>query len=1001
MLFSSPLGLFADFGCRVNESCTAGFGFTSSGVTRERDSVGCICYYFCMTTPLIMLDPSSPASMISISRVISFLQIQLSCLASCLFLFGFLASLSAWVFYFKYAALEDIWVISIDELFKCKFAFGSVWNLVFSSFPELSVAYCGALVHFSMEKLRSKFKGFVKSFGCIGCCAKPRLIVVLDEPSIQSEVVKKTSITADYWSTNPAEMENSTIKSHRSISSISNSNQNTNHHSSTSNPSEFANHGVLLWNQVRQQWVGDRRARDQTKTKTKTQEPRLSWNPTYEHLLETSNPFPQPIPLPEMVDFLTDLASLFCLFMSKFQQDLDLVDLCWSDDDKSFGGELGLGEEDFFPGGGSIYSNAKDTGLFFSLGYHADVYFPRKRARISASGVLSGERLEHNKQKQEAYSINVPPDECLFEIFRRLRGPQERSTCACVSKRWLMLLSSIHYSEGNSVLGMGGRTDQDDIECDDGFLSRSLEGKKATDVRLASIAVGAGNRGGLSKLIIRGRGCNNNPVCGGVTDIGMTAIARGCPSLKVLSLWNVSSSVGDQGLIEIANGCHRLEKLDLCSCPAVTDKALISIAEKCRDLAELTIESCLNVGNKEGMQSVGKFCPNLKSLSIKNCPLVCDQGIASVLSSSSSSRTLTKVKLQALNIGDVSLAVVGHYGRAVTDLVLASLPNVTERGFWVMGRAHGLQMLKTLSITSCSLGVTDRGLEELGKGCPNLRVCCLRKCAFLSDGGLMSFAKAVAYSVESLRLEECHRITQAGFFGLLLTTRGAKLKDLAMINCLGIKDMLPFGVTLPDSFLTSSLRSLSIRNCPGFGNMNLRLLAKMCPRLQSVDLSGLHKITDAGLLPVIWGRSCDAAAGIGLVKVNLSGSMNVTNEVVSVLMKLHGGTLEVLNLDGCGKKITDASLVAIAEDCMVINQLNLSKCAISDFGIASLARSKQQINLRILSLSGCSMVSDKSLPFLVKLGQNLLGLNLQNCNAISSIVVDMLMERLWRCDILS
>jgi EIN3-binding F-box protein len=73
-----------------------------------------------------------------------------------------------------------------------------------------------------------------------------------------------------------------------------------------------------------------------------------------------------------------------------------------------------------------------------------DVYFPpRKRSRISAPFVFSGERVEQKKQ----VSIDVLPDECLFEIFRRLPGGQEKSACASVSKRWLTLLSNICRDE--------------------------------------------------------------------------------------------------------------------------------------------------------------------------------------------------------------------------------------------------------------------------------------------------------------------------------------------------------------------------------------------------------------------------------------------------------------------------------------------------------------------------------------------------------------------------
>ncbi|XP_057799935.1 uncharacterized protein LOC131015540 isoform X4 [Salvia miltiorrhiza] len=101
-------------------------------------------------------------------------------------------------------------------------------------------------------------------------------------------------------------MDNSAFPSHRSVSSISTSNQTLDTHSSTggtSNSSEFVNHGLLLWNQTRQQWVGSKGSQKPGQA----QEPKLSFNATYESLLGTNKPFPQPIPLTEMVDFLVDV----------------------------------------------------------------------------------------------------------------------------------------------------------------------------------------------------------------------------------------------------------------------------------------------------------------------------------------------------------------------------------------------------------------------------------------------------------------------------------------------------------------------------------------------------------------------------------------------------------------------------------------------------------------------------------------------------------------------
>lgn len=652
------------------------------------------------------------------------------------------------------------------------------------------------------------------------------------------------------------------------------------------------------------------------------------------------------------------------------------------------------GDDEYYPGG-SFYSSPMDLDALLPTSSHVDLYFrPSKRARIGAPVVFGGREFEQECKP----SIEALPDECLFEIFRHLHSARERSSCAGVSKRWLMLLSTVRKaeicksrsvlisqmvecsnvdqqkSESNEISVVNCDEDQEDES--NGFLTRCLEGKKSTDVRLAAIAVGTSGRGGLGKLSIRGSNSTR-----GVTNLGLSAIAHGCPSLRTLSLWNVPS-VGDEGLFEIARECHLLEKLDLCHCPSISDKGLIAIAERCTNLTSLSIESCPKIGN-EGLQAIGKLCSKLQAISIRDCPRVGDQGVSSLFASSSCA--ITKVKIQALNITDFSLAVIGHYGQAITHLTFSGLQNVSEKGFWVMGSAQGLKKLTLLTIASCR-GMTDVSLEAMGKGIANLKQICIQKCCFVSDNGLIAFAKA-AGSLETLQLEECNRITLLGVGGAL-SNHIRNLKSLTLVKCLGIKDIAQ-EVTLPSP--CTSLRSLSIQNCPGFGSASLSVVGKLCPQLQHVELIGLYGITDASMFPLL--ETCK-----GLVKVNLSGCINLTDETVSTLVRLHGGTIEVLNLDGC-RKITDTSLVAIADACLLLNELDASKCAITDIGLAVLS-SSEQINLQVLSLSGCSEVSNKSLPFLERLGKSLVGLNLKNCHSISSGTVGMIVENLWRCDIL-
>ncbi|XVE71179.1 hypothetical protein DITRI_Ditri10aG0130100 [Diplodiscus trichospermus] len=174
------------------------------------------------------------------------------------------------------------------------------------SFVLFSGAYLRAHTLWLMETFKAKCKALFSSRGCFGCFTKPSLTIA-DGPSkvltIQGRKVKKSSFSEDFWSSSACEMDDTSVPSQRSISSISISNQSVDPSGSTSNSSEFVNHGLLLWNQTRQQWIGNKRS----EKRAKLREPTISWNATYESLLGNNKPFPQPIPLPEMVDFLVDV----------------------------------------------------------------------------------------------------------------------------------------------------------------------------------------------------------------------------------------------------------------------------------------------------------------------------------------------------------------------------------------------------------------------------------------------------------------------------------------------------------------------------------------------------------------------------------------------------------------------------------------------------------------------------------------------------------------------
>ncbi|TKY52935.1 hypothetical protein E2542_SST24457 [Spatholobus suberectus] len=64
----------------------------------------------------------------------------------------------------------------------------------------------------------------------------------------------------------------------------------------------FVNHAEIAWHQMRKEWVGNRSKKLERPPKDSI----VSLTTNYEDLLLSTEPFQQPIPLAEMVDFLVD-----------------------------------------------------------------------------------------------------------------------------------------------------------------------------------------------------------------------------------------------------------------------------------------------------------------------------------------------------------------------------------------------------------------------------------------------------------------------------------------------------------------------------------------------------------------------------------------------------------------------------------------------------------------------------------------------------------------------
>ncbi|XP_042442989.1 uncharacterized protein LOC122028032 isoform X2 [Zingiber officinale] len=144
-----------------------------------------------------------------------------------------------------------------------------------------------------------------KNSCCLGLLAETRSS---SERTLKSPLKRDQSLIGwgSQWSSSSREMENnvnniSLLDTHRPSTPISACKDikaaviNTNNHS-------FVNQGAITWNEMRREWLGDSSNRWRRRS-----EPSISWLSTYDDLLSTTQPFPQAIPLWEMVDFLVDI----------------------------------------------------------------------------------------------------------------------------------------------------------------------------------------------------------------------------------------------------------------------------------------------------------------------------------------------------------------------------------------------------------------------------------------------------------------------------------------------------------------------------------------------------------------------------------------------------------------------------------------------------------------------------------------------------------------------
>ena len=191
---------------------------------------------------------------------------------------------------------------------------------------------------------------------------------------------------------------------------------------------------------------------------------------------------------------------------------------------------------------------------------------------------------------------------------------------------------------------------------------------------------------------------------------------------------------------------------------------------------------------------------------------------------------------------------------------------------------------------------------------------------------------------------------------------------------------------LPDDFIVSILIEwLYIQDLA-------RLDSALCHRKTRTLFLGLLGSEHPGIKSVAARKRFDIRSGVVQWLESRGISMNEISfcgdiDLSSPFLPKIGGTLQSLNIDFC-KKITDAGVVLIVENCSNLQSLSLDSSLITDIGLGFLAT--RCSNLQYLHLALCDKITDIGVGLIAAGCSNLQFLQLGYCNKITDTGLELI-----------
>ncbi|KAK1945043.1 F-box/LRR-repeat protein 4 [Phytophthora citrophthora] len=227
---------------------------------------------------------------------------------------------------------------------------------------------------------------------------------------------------------------------------------------------------------------------------------------------------------------------------------------------------------------------------------------------------------------------------------------------------------------------------------------------------------------------------------------------------------------------------------------------------------------------------------------------------------------------------------------------------------------------------------------------------------------------ATCPELKHLNLERALKLTDSGILHIVSRCRRLETLNLSYVTALQSPAMSCIGeLRLP-------LRSLALAGCNRIPDYSLLRVFQACTTLETLDLSFCASVTDNVLLSL--GKNC-----CKLRQLKLRGCRQISDTGVVALANSGGvNSLTLLDLTryDLQYKFNDISLMALADNCLVLQTLILSGCAmVSDVGMDWLGSGCHA--LTYLDVSGCAALTDLSVRAISENMLQLRHLSIRHC----------------------